>query len=198
MFSKNSMRIIEFLLRNLNREFNVNQIARNLKISVGSAHKILKSLASKNFINFRKMGNAIFYKLNLENKETQKICEIALIESKNKELSFNPVAKVYAKDIETFGDAKAMILFGSILVKKEKAGDVDVLFVIEDKKAVKKVNEFCLEISKTKTKSIVPLIITERDLKGKFKSGDKVLLEILKTGIILSGEDVIIKSIKDD
>lgn len=196
MLSRNSMRIIEFLLRNPAKQYNINQIARELKISVGSVHKILKTLESKNIIYSQKMGNAIFYRLKLENRETQKICEIVLIESKNKRLSSNAVAKVYAKDLETFEKANAMILFGSILEKKERAGDVDVLFVIKNKEDVKRVNDFCLEMSKTKTKPIVPLIMTEKDLKENIKKKDKVVLDILKSGIVLFGEDSIVRAIK--
>lgn len=195
MFSKNAMLIIEFLLRNLD-EYNVNQLARKLKISVGSAHKILKDLQKRDLAIFRERGNATFYKLNLENRETQKISEIALIESRKRKLSSNPLIRVYTEDLEKFGYAKALILFGSILKKKE-FGDIDVLFVIEKKGDVKKVNEFCLELSKTSSKPIVPLIMTERDLIKNLKKGYKVLFEILREGVVLSGEDVLIRSLKE-
>jgi len=192
VLSKNSEKIIEFLLRHPSGNYNVNQIAREVKISVGSAHKILKTLESKKILKSEKFGNSILYRLNLENPETKKLCEISFIESKNKVLSKNIVAKVYAVELEKFS-GEAVALFGSILTKKESARDVDVLFVIKGRKDVKKVNEFCLEISKTKTKPVVPLIMTKVDLVNKIKEANPVILDIIKTAIIVSGENVIVE-----
>ena len=50
MLSKNGVQIVEFLLRNPTSQYNVNQISRELKISVGSAHKILKYLYKKDIV----------------------------------------------------------------------------------------------------------------------------------------------------
>ena len=197
MLPKNTMKIVEFLLRNPAQKYNVNQLAKEIKISVGSAHKILKQLKNKKIAESDKLGNAIFYNLNLKNRETQKICEIALIESKNKALSNNAVAKVYANELEKLTAARAIVLFGSVLTKKEKANDVDVLFIIKNKEDVKKVSDFCLEISKTKTKAVVPLIMTKTDMQNKIKEKNPVIIEVMKTGIVLYGEDTIVEALSD-
>ena len=68
----------------------MNQISRELKISVGSAYKILKSLEKKSALVSRKIGNGIYYVLNLNNKEAENITELVLIESRNKSLSKTP------------------------------------------------------------------------------------------------------------
>ena len=70
MLPVNLTKIIEYLFRNFSDKFNVNQIARSLKISVGSAYKILKSLNKKEILIYQKIGNGIYYNLNLDNKET--------------------------------------------------------------------------------------------------------------------------------
>ncbi len=196
MFSKNTMRIIGFLLKRPAGRYNVNQLSKELGISVGSAHKIVKALSKGKILKSENLGNAIFYALNLENKESRKICEIFLIEDKNKELAKNQIAKVYSTEIENF-PAKALVLFGSILTKKEKAADVDALFIIENRKKVEKVTNFCLEASKTKTKPIIPLIMTKGDLKIKLKEKNPVVMEIIKTGIVLSGEGLIVEVLSD-
>ena len=81
MIPKNTKKIILFLLRNLEL-FNINQISKILKISVGSAFKILKELEKNNFVISTNLGNAKFYQINLNNEETLKWCEILLSEER--------------------------------------------------------------------------------------------------------------------
>ena len=156
---------VEYLVRNIAEKFNVNQIARNLKISVGSAYKILKLLEKKQVLIAEKIGNGLYYNLNLENKEAENLVPLVLIESRNKSLAGNPYASIYAKDIqETETFSKAAILFGSILVRKD-ANDIDVLFII-DKGNTNKVEDFCLKLSNLRPKSVNPLMMTGADFKA--------------------------------
>src|SRR3989344_3439385 len=55
-------------------------------------------------------------------------------------------AKLYSESLKEFKKAELIVLFGSILKKKE-FNDVDVLFIANPKE----VNDFCLELSKTRT-----------------------------------------------
>lgn len=195
LFPKNTFKISNFLIRSLN-SYNINQISRNLGISVGSVHKILKNLENFNIVHSKNMGNAIYYSFNFEYNQALKLSHLILIEDKNKILKENKVAGVYAFDLEKF-DAKAIILFGSILTKKNEAKDVDVLFIIKNKEQVKKVNDFCLSISKIRTKKINPLIMLEQDFINNLKNKNKALQDLTKNGIILKGEDIFIRGIKN-
>jgi len=67
MLPLNLTKIVEFLFRNIPNKFNVNQISRELKISVGSAYKILKSLEKKGVLVSQKIGNGIYFALSLDN-----------------------------------------------------------------------------------------------------------------------------------
>lgn len=190
MIPKNTSKIILFLLKNINEfGYNINQISKVLKISVGSAFKILKDLEKDNITMHKEISNASYYKLNLNNKETTKICELLLLAEKRR---LKGHAKIYAKDIMKFDSAEMIILFGSILKGKE-FNDVDVLFVTGN---VKKVNDFCLEISKIRTKPVVPLILKKEDLINEIKNRKDAILNIIKEGIILRGESEFIEVIK--
>ena len=191
MSNNNKNKILNFLLRNTN-QYNINEIAKILKLSVGSVHKILKSLEERKIVNLKQLGNASYYSLNLNNTETIKYCEFLLIEEKNNLLENNKTAKIYISDLEKY-DAKSVILFGSILNKEDKAKDVDVLFIIKNKKQINEINNFCLEISKIRTKKVNPLIMEEKDLIDNIKNKNNVILDILKKGIILKGENLFIK-----
>lgn len=195
MVTNNKTKILNFLLRNTN-QYNINEIAKILKLSVGSVHKILKSLEERKILNLKQLGNASYYNLNLNNIETIKYCELLLIEEKNSLLENNKTAKIYVSDLEKY-DTKMSILFGSILNKEDQAKDVDVLFIIKNKKQITEINNFCLEIAKIRTKKVNPLIMEEKDLIFNIKNKNNVILDILKKGIILKGEDLFIKSIKN-
>jgi len=196
MFPLNLTKIVDFLFRNIPNKFNVNQTSRELKISVGSAYKILKSLEKKGVLISQKIGNGIYYALSLDNREAKNITELVLLENRNKSLAKKPLASVYAKDLkEAEKLSKAIILFGSILKTKD-ANDIDVLFII-DKGRSKAVEDFCMKLSNLRPKRVNPLLMTMADFKGNIKKQDRVVVDILRKGVILSGEDEIINTLRE-
>jgi len=189
MIPKNTIKIIRYLLRNFELR-NINQISKELNISLGSTFKILKDLEKNEIILLKKLGNANYYILNLKNQETNRLCELILLEEKRNLKSY---AKIYSDEIKNFKNADLIILFGSIL-KNKQFNDVDVLFVTNK---IKEVNKFCLEISKIRTKPIIPLILKKSDLVKEIDNRKESILEIIKTGIVLKGESVFLEVIKN-
>ena len=189
MIPKNTKKIILYLLRNLEL-VNINQISKKLSISVGSAFKILKELEKNNIVLSSSLGNAKFYQINLNNEETIRWCEILLSEERR---NLKGYSKIYAEEIQKFEHSELIILFGSVLNNKE-FNDVDVLFITNQPKEVTK---FCLNLSKIRTKPVVPLILKKEDFIKEIKNNKEVVLNILKTGIILRGESVFIDALKN-
>ena len=189
MIPKNTIKIIRYLLRNFELR-NINQISKELNISLGSTFKILKDLEKNEIVLLKKLGNANYYILNLKNQETNRLCELILLEEKRNLKSY---AKIYSDEIKNFKNADLIILFGSIL-KNKQFNDVDVLFVTNK---IKEVNKFCLEISKIRTKPITPLILKKSDLVKEIDNRKESILEIIKTGIVLKGESVFLEVIKN-
>ena len=189
MIPKNTKKIILHLLRNLEL-VNINQISKKISISVGSAFKILKDLEKNNIVLSSNLGNAKFYQINLNNEETIKWCEILLSEERR---NLKGYSKVYAEEIQKFEHAELIILFGSVLNNKD-FNDVDVLFITNKPKEVTK---FCLNLSKIRTKPVVPLILKKEDFIKEIKNNKEVVLNVLKTGIILRGESVFLEVLKN-
>src|SRR3989344_4242679 len=170
MIPKNTGKVIMFLLRNLGKfGYNINQIAKLNKISV---------------------GNAFNYTLNFDNPETTKLCEFLLLAERR---TLKGYAKIYADELIKFKDAEMMVIFGSVLRGKE-FNDVDVLFVTNK---VRKVNNFCLEISKVKTKPVVPLIMKQEDLIKALEQKKEAIVNMMKEGIVLKGEAVFFGVVKN-
>ncbi len=189
MIPKNTKKIILYLLKNLELE-NINQISKKLKISVGSVFKIFKKLEESNMVFSSNLGNAKFYQINLENNEILKLCELLLIEERR---VLEGYSKIYGEEIMNFENAELIILFGSVLNNK-CFNDVDVLFVTNKPKEVTK---FCLGLSKVRTKPIVPLILEKKDLIKEIKTKKQVILDILRTGVVLKGESVFLDVLKN-
>jgi len=191
MIPKNTEKIVLFLLKNIDElGYNINQISKLNNISVGSAFKILKEFEKNKILLKKEINNASHYKLNLNNYETVKLCELLILGEKR---NLKGYAKVYADEILKFEQADFIILFGSIL-KGNDFNDVDVLFVTNQ---VKKVNDFCLEISKVRTKPVVPLILKKNDLIKEIRQKKESILDIVKKGVILKGESVFMEVIKN-
>lgn len=191
MIPKNTAKLLRFLLRNTEKiGYNSNQIAKFLKISVGSSFKILKDFEKDTIVTAQAIGNAVYYNLNLDNSETSKLCELLLLEEKRHLIGY---AKLYAESIKEFDKADLIVLFGSVLTKKE-FNDVDVLFVTNK---VKEVHAFCLEISKIRTRPVVPLILNKEDLIKELKNRKEAIVSLIKEGIILKGESVFVEIIKN-
>lgn len=189
MIPKNTKKIILYLLRNLEL-VNINQISKKLGISVGSAFKILRELEKNNILLSNKLGNAKFYQINFNNIETIRWGEIFLSEEKR---NLKGYTKIYAEEIQKFEHAELIILFGSVLNNRE-FNDVDVLFITNRPREITK---FCLNLSKIRTKPIVPLILKKEDFVKEIKNKKEVVLNILKTGIILKGESTFLEVIKN-
>lgn len=189
MIQKNNKKILRFLIRNF-EPININQLSRNLKISIGSVFKILNSLEDKKIVSHNSLGNAKYYKINLNNTEAFALSELLLLEERREIKGYS---RIYAEEISKFNKAELIILFGSVLENKS-FNDVDVLFVTN---RTKEVTKFCLEISKLKTKPVVPLILSKKDLVEKLKKGDNLIINIFKLGVVLSGEKSYLEVIKN-
>lgn len=191
MIPKNTSKIVRFLLRNTEKPgYNINQIARATKTSVGSAFKILKALEKNKVVTMEAMGNALYYTLNLDNLEAVKLCELLLIEEKR---NLKGYSKLYAESLQNFDRSEAIVLFGSVLANKE-FNDVDVLFLTDK---VRDVNKFCLELAKLRTKPVVPLILKKKDFIQELKNKNEAVLSIVKKGIVIKGESVFLEAIKN-
>jgi len=190
--TSNEFRTLNFLTRHFSEQYSINQLAKKVGLTPKGLHKLLKKLEKENIVKFTKLANAVFYQVNFSNDIAKKCVELALLEKI--EL---PYARVQAKDLEVLRPyTLTAILFGSVLLKGEKANDIDVLVVVEkqDYPEFKKALE---KLQTLKPKHIQTVIQTPQDLINNLKKKDEVLLEILRTGKFLWNTEVIVTAIKE-
>ena len=189
----NEAKVMDFLVRNFKERNSINQIAKRLKLSPMGAYKILKKLEKANAIKAEKIGNAVYYRANLDEEIGRKLAEFVLVQSEFN----NTFAKVYADDLRKLKDvALSCILYGSILKAGKEAKDVDALIIIE-KKDYKKVSNKLADIQLIATKRIHDIRMTKNDLAKNLKKGNEAMIDMLKYGQVLWGADIIVEAIKN-
>ncbi len=189
--TENESRTVNFLLRNFPRDYNINQIARELKLSPRGAYKILKKLEQQRILLAKKIGNNLIYKINFSEDLSLETCQITLNE---KEIS--PYLRTWINDLKPLKELTEMaLLFGSILTKEKQAGDVDLLLVFE-KENLGQVQERIKKINQIKSKKIHAVIQTQEDLLDNIKKRDSAILEEIRTGLVLWGRNIFVEAIK--
>ena len=178
------------LFKDFSRDYNANSLSKEVDLSARGTLKILKKLEKERFVIGKKLGKAVFYRLDLNELYVRKIIEALLIgESLEKAQrwvdEFRPV----------FKHAKIVIIFGSIVKNPKNANDIDVLFVF-NKGNYKKIAEFIQEKNKILYKKIHDIPQTMADLKENLKKNDAIK-DAVRTGYVLHGHDKIIEVIRD-
>lgn len=190
-WTSNELKVLNFLVRHFSENYSINQLAKQIGITPKGMHKLLKRLEKQGVLLPRRMANAVFYELNFSSDLARKAAEISLFEDIRL-----PFARVQAKDLEVLRQfVRAAVLFGSVLEKGEKSGDIDVLVIVEKRKYAAFQNALN-RLQHTKPKRIQPVLQSPEDFIKNLKKQDKIVLEILKTGKILWGHDTVINSIK--
>lgn len=186
----NEKKLLCFLIKHFSENYSINQLAKQLGLTPKGMHKLLKCLENQGIVKPKKMANAIFYHINFDSDLARKSAELSLFEQIK-----SPFARVQAKDLERLRPTVlAAILFGSVLEKGQKAQDIDVMVVFE-KKNYREFERRLNELQKLKTKQINPVMQTPEDLINNLKKKDKIMLEIIKTGKVLWGQQIIVDAI---
>ncbi len=172
MFKK--LNILKLFLEEPNREFNVREVARILKISPATASKELKALVRKGVINERKERLLKLYKANLESDLYRDI-KIFYNIRKLKESGL-------IKELNRFYLKPTIVLFGSCAFGLDtETSDFDLLVISEkteefpdiekfERKVKRKIQLFVVnDIRDLKNEHLINNIINGITIQGKIK-----------------------------
>ena len=188
--TKKENEILLKLFKEFSKDYNANSISKVIKITPRGALKILKNLEKQGIIKSRKLGKAVFYKINFNDAYVCKIIETLLIaESREK------AGRWLEEFKDIFKDTQIIIIFGSVIRNPKEANDVDILFVFEKDK-YKYISRFVIEKNKILVKKIHNIPQTMDDLKDNLKN-NKAIQDAIGTGYVLYGHDKIVEVIKN-
>ena len=191
MLTNNEKKVLRLLLTAFDRQYSINNIAKECSLAPNGAFKILKKFEKEGILKSDKIANIKSYSINFDNEKTGNILELALMPILEGRLKYR---------LEDFKDIKEItkvcILFGSYIDLKKEPHDLDALFVI-DKDNFKNYKKGLEDIKDIVPAKIHDVLQTEEDLKNNVKNKDKVILQILREGVILWGINIMMKVIKN-
>lgn len=191
MFTLNEKNVLKMIFTVLDNEYSINNIAKNCNITPNGALKILKKFEKEGVLKSKKVANIKSYSINFENEKTKNILELVLIPDLRGRLKYR------IEDLSLLREVtKAAIIFGSYVDLKKEPNDLDILFILGKTKfkAYKDKSSRIYEIIPVKVHDVLQ---TEEDFKANIIKKDKVILEILKKGIILWGQKKIVELVEN-
>ncbi|MEK6828426.1 MAG: hypothetical protein AABX78_03680 [Nanoarchaeota archaeon] len=191
MLTNNEKKVLRLLLTAFDRQYSINNIAKECSLAPNGAFKILKKFEKEGILKSDKIANIKSYSINFDNEKTGNILELALMPILEGRLKYRQEDFKDLKEI-----TKVCILFGSYIDLKKEPHDLDALFVI-DKDNFKNYKKGLEDIKDIVPAKIHDVLQTEEDLKNNVKNKDKVILQILREGVILWGINIMMKVIKN-
>lgn len=189
----NEMKTALILFKDFFSDYNANNLSKKMNLSSMGTLKILKKLKSQNIITSKKMGKAVFYKINFNSNYAKNYLRFIL--QKEAEESA-PRIKRWVKELRPLeNNSEVGILFGSIL-NKEDFKDVDFIAILNQSQSIR-LNEQMDKINKVNIKKIHVIKQTKEDYKKNIKKRDKIILDSIKKGVVIFGYDKIIKIIEN-
>jgi len=181
--------IIKVLFKDSLTLHNSRSISKIIGITHAGAFKILKKLEKREIVNSQKVGRASIYSLNLNNPITNKEIEmILIIEAQN-----------FKRWIEEFKDlenkVQFLVLFGSATRNEKAAKDIDLLVVVNEKN-LSPAEKIIEKIQEHTSKKIHPLLQTSNNFQEDLNKKNNAIIEIIKTGIVLFGQEEFRRTLK--
>ena len=184
-------RILGNLLRQPLKSKSLHQIALDTKLMYVTVHKIIPILLKRKVIKQEKKGKANLISVDFENAKLNDLSS-AVLQERAKLMEKYPQIAVLVKDIEEAlsGKLYILLLFGSYAKEKEKKeSDVDLLFIISNKKDIEVYKE---KINKALNLSTLKKdfnIVTTNDFIDMLNQKYTVGREAFEQGIVLFGTE---------
>ena len=187
-------KVIWILFKDFSTEHTITSLAKFAKISRVGAWKILKKLEHEGLIELNPLGDgktsAYMVHLRWENPILAKILVLFLAQEASK-------YKRWAFDFSDLEDkVEFMVLFGSVLFSFKDANDIDILCVAKEKD-IGKLEDIVFNIQKTQNRKIHSISFTKKELKQELKEKNRALIDAVKKGIVLFGQENFVNFMKE-
>ncbi len=177
------------LFKDFTAYHNANSISKFLGTSRVGAFKLFRRLDAQGLLKSQKIGKSIIYKLRLDDDYVTKLVSFLLADEANNFKRWKEEFKGLSKK------HRIVMLFGSILRNYEKANDIDLLIVsVRPDREADKVLTGKAEIL---SKRLHAIRLTASELESNIKRKEAAILDIVKTGVVLYGQDEYVEVLKN-
>lgn len=192
-------KILGNLLRQPLKSKSLHQIALDTKLMYVTVHKIIPILLKRKIIKSEKKGKANLISIDFENAKIEDLSS-AILSEKAKLMKKYPKIAILIKEIEEALSEKLyiLLLFGSYAKEKEKKeSDVDLLFIISNRKDIEAYKEKINKALKLSTLKKDFNIVTTDDFMDMLNQKYTVGREAFEQGIVLFGTEPYYAMVKD-
>ena len=183
--------ILLILVKDFSSDYNSNSLSKVSNLTPRGTLKILKNLKSMDILVGKKMGKAVFYKVKLDDEYVFRLISLLLMEE-----SRIKAPRWLSEFKALFEYVEIAVIFGSVVKRPENARDIDLLIVFKRNKH-DLVARIINERRKISSRPIHQVKQEYDDLISNMKRKDEVLLNIVKTGIVLQGHEKLVGAIRD-
>ena len=193
VINKKYKKLLMQLLKGFSKIHTITSLAHELKMSRVGIWKIIKQLESESYLTVTKIGSGktstSIVKLNWENVLVEKSLALYLtaeaLGQKRWQINFSNLKK----------EADFIILFGSILHSQKEANDIDII-IISKKTRFIKIQKLIENIQKIEIRKIHNINFTEKEFLEELEKQNITIIEAVKKGIVLYGQENYIEFMK--
>ncbi len=178
------------LFKDFTAYFNANSSSKILRISRVGALKLFRRLEAHGLLKSQRIGKAIIYKLRLEDDYVKKLIAFLLADEANNFKRWKAEFK------ELYKEDRIVMIFGSVLRNYETANDIDLLIAaaISDRPKIQQIVKSKAELLPKKLHTIQ---LTVPELEDNVRRREATILDIVKTGVVLYGQDEYVEVLKN-
>jgi predicted nucleotidyltransferase len=193
--------ILSAMQSNIQKWYYTRELAKFAKVSTWAVSQQFSKLVDEGMVLQRAEGREKYYRLNLANSKTRKLCELFETEKKEEFLKKNRklawILEDFKKRISDFvPEVHSIILFGSVARGEATIkSDVDVLVLVSNseegkfKEVMGSVDRLANEVSGRYPKKLVPLMMMMKDFEKSLKEQKRFAVDVQEDGIVLSGQE---------
>lgn len=185
--SRNTVKILRYLVKHQDWEFNTTELSKDTKINKGTISKLIKKLAENNVIKINRKGKIILFKLN---KENIIIKNLIIPSFKNEDDVFDKFVKPKILKLKS-KNILSIILYGSYASGNFKlTSDLDLLIIIKNKN--EELNDKINKLKKDFLEEDLLIridIMTLNEFKRSYKIKEPLIISIQNNHKILYGKN---------
>jgi len=193
--------ILRAMYSNFEKWYYTRELAKLAKVSSWSVSRQFSRLVKEGMVEQRSEGREKFYRLNLLNAKTRKICE--LFETEKRESFFKEnrrlawILEDFTKKASDFvPEIQSVVLFGSTARGQATPGsDIDVLVIVPTydeqrfKQLMNSIDGLASEVSGRHPRKLATVVMMAKDFEQGLKDKKRFVIDVLKDGIVLLGEE---------
>lgn len=193
--------ILKTMSKDLNKWYYTRELAKLSKVGVGTVSSEFSKLVKEGLVEQKTEGQEKYYKLNLTNSRTRKLCELFETDKKEKLYKENKrlgwVLEDFVKRVSDFAtEVQSITLFGSAARgDATPRSDIDVLVLVSNseeeqfKRLMNSVDRLASEVSGRHPAKLVPVVMMTKDFEESIKDKKRLAADVLKDGVVIFGQE---------